>query len=210
MEYDTRICLWNLRTLNNTGGRLDLIKALTKYKTDITALQEMRWTGVGEREDKRNKCDIYYSGDPEKREAEVGFAVRGNARYCVSQWVPINKRLCILRVKARFYNISIICAYAPTNEATDEEKEIFYEQLDKAYGTLPVHDMKLVLGDFNAQVGREDIFMGTIGKQSYHAETNENGIKLVSFAAMRDMVISSTYFRLQTVDLEQTRQNPYI
>ena len=127
----------------------------------------MRWTGVDEREDKRNKCDIYYSGDPEKREAGVGFAVRGNARYCVSRWVPINKRLCILRVKAIFYHISIICAYAPTNEATDEEKEIFYEQLDKAYGTLPVHDMKLVLGDFNAQVGREDIFMGTIGKPSF-------------------------------------------
>ena len=107
---------------------------------------------------------IYYSRDLEKHEAGVSFPDRGNARYCVSRWVPINKRLCILRVKARFYNISIICAYTPTNEATDEENEIFYEQLDKAYGTLPVHDMKLVLGDFNAQIGREDIFMGTIGK----------------------------------------------
>ena len=43
--------------------------------------------------------------------------------------------------------------------------------------------------------------MGTIGKQSYHAETNENGMKLVSFAAMRDMVISSTYFRHPRIHL---------
>ena len=34
----------------------------------------------------------------------------------------------------------------------------FYEQLDKAYSTIPAYDMKLVLGDFNSKVGKEDIY----------------------------------------------------
>lgn len=50
---------------------------------------------------------------------------------------------------------------------------------------LIVHDMKLVIGGLNTQVGREDIFTGTIGKPRYHANINDNGIKLESRAAMK-------------------------
>ncbi|GIY33667.1 uncharacterized protein CDAR_77181 [Caerostris darwini] len=33
-----------------------------------------------------------------------------------------------------------------------------------------------------------------IDRQSLHRETNENGVKLINFAAGRNMVISSTYY----------------
>lgn len=39
-------------------------------------------------------------------------------------------------------------------EDTDESTEIFYDQLDKA--KLPVFDMKKVVGDCNAEVGKEN------------------------------------------------------
>lgn len=176
--------------------------ALRDYRMDITALQEMKWMGKGEREDKKNQCDIYYSCHPSKREFGVGFAVRGKTRFCVTRWTPINERLCILRVKARFYNISIICIHAPTNDTDDEVKDIFYEQLDRAYGSLPAHDMKLVIGDFNAKVGKEHTYAGTIGGHSIHNITTNNGMKMINFAAMRDMVVSSTYFPHPRIHLE--------
>ena len=56
----------------------------------------------------------------------------------------------MLRIKGKFFYIIIICAHAPTEEANDEVKDIFYEQLDKAYSTIPAFDMKLVIGDFNS------------------------------------------------------------
>ena len=45
-------------------------------------------------------------------------------------------------------------------------KDFFYEQLDKAYSTIPAYDMKLVLGDFNSKMGKEDIYKRTIGMHS--------------------------------------------
>jgi hypothetical protein len=36
-----------------------------------------------------------------------------------------------------------------------------------------------LLGDFNAKVGRDDIFKPTIGKESLHKISNDNGIRVV-------------------------------
>jgi hypothetical protein len=36
--------------------------------------------------------------------------------------------------------------------------------------------MKILLGDFNAKVGREDIFKPTIGNESLHEISNDNGV----------------------------------
>lgn len=38
--------------------------------------------------------------------------------------------------------------------------------------------MKIVAGDFNAKVGREDIYFPTIGKHSLHEDSNDNGVQL--------------------------------
>jgi hypothetical protein len=42
--------------------------------------------------------------------------------------------------------------------------------------------MKILLGDFNVKVGREDIFKHTIGNESLHATSNDNGVNVVNFA----------------------------
>jgi hypothetical protein len=42
--------------------------------------------------------------------------------------------------------------------------------------------MKILLRDFNAKVGREDIFKLTIVIGSLHKISNDNGVRLVNFA----------------------------
>jgi Reverse transcriptase (RNA-dependent DNA polymerase) len=59
--------------------------------------------------------------------------------------------------------------------------------------------VKIVIGDLNAQVGREEIFRPTIGRFSLHRESNENGLKLINFAAAHKMVISSTVFQRKNI-----------
>ena len=53
--------------------------------------------------------------------------------------------------------------------------------------------MKILLGDFNAKVGRENIFKPTIGKESLHQDSNDNGVRLVNFATSKNLVIKSRY-----------------
>ena len=47
--------------------------------------------------------------------------------------------------------LTIIQCYAPTNEAEDDAKDNFYEQLQTFLSKVPRHDM--VSGDLNAKVG---------------------------------------------------------
>ena len=85
--------------------------------------------------------------------------------------------------------------YAPTNEAEDEAKETFYDQLQKVLDTVPRHDMLLVMGDWNAKVGeRQEGENGIVGKDGLMCERNDNGDRFVSFCAYNNLAITSTMF----------------
>jgi hypothetical protein len=54
--------------------------------------------------------------------------------------------------------------------------------------------MKILLGDFNAKVGREDIFKPKIGNESLHEISNDNRVRVVNFATSKNLVVKSTVF----------------
>jgi len=41
--------------------------------------------------------------------------------------------------------------------------------------------VKIILGDFNAKLGRENIFKPTIGNESLYQDTKGNGVRIVNF-----------------------------
>jgi transcriptional regulator of NAD metabolism len=67
----------------------------------------------------------------------------------------------------------------------EEAKNQFFEQLERAYAAYLNHDVKLVMRDVNAKIGQETVHQPTICKHSLHDSTNENGLRLVDFAAGR-------------------------
>jgi hypothetical protein len=48
-------------------------------------------------------------------------------------------------------------------DKTDDVKDSFSEGLESIFDKFPKYHMKILLGDFNAKVGREDIFKPTLG-----------------------------------------------
>jgi hypothetical protein len=42
--------------------------------------------------------------------------------------------------------------------------------------------VKILLGDFNAKVEREEVFKPTIGNESLHQISNDNIVKVISFS----------------------------
>jgi len=47
--------------------------------------------------------------------------------------------------------------------------------------------MKILLGNFNAKVGRQDIFKRTFRNQSLHEISNDNKIRVVNFAMSKNL-----------------------
>ena len=54
--------------------------------------------------------------------------------------------------------------------------------------------MKILLGDFNAKVGRENTFKPKNGNESLHQDNNDNGVTIVNFATSKNLVLKSTMF----------------
>ena len=55
--------------------------------------------------------------------------------------------------------------------------------------------MKILLGNFNAKLGREDIFKVTIGNERLHQDSKINGVRIVNFAASKSLVVRSMMFQ---------------
>ena len=45
--------------------------------------------------------------------------------------------------------------------------------------------MEILIGDFNAKVGRENIFKPTIGNESPHQDSNNKGVRIENFATSK-------------------------
>jgi hypothetical protein len=71
-------------------------------------------------------------------------------------------------------------------------KGSFYEEIGRVFDQFPRYDMKILLGDFNTKVGREDIFKPTIGNENSHEISNDNGVTVVNFATSKNLVVKST------------------
>jgi exonuclease III len=73
-------------------------------------------------------------------------------------------------------------------------KDRFYKELEHVFNKSPKYHKKILLGDFNAKVGRENIFKPTIGNESLQKISNDNGVRVVSFATPKSVIVKSTIF----------------
>jgi len=110
-------------------------------------------------------------------------------------------------MRGKFNNFTIILVCAPTEERDKLVKDFFYDKLNQIYQRIPAHDTEIIVGDFNAKSGREEVFKLDIGKCSLHATSNENVNSAIDFAPDDVMIIKGTYFPHKNVHKE-TWQSP--
>ena len=73
------------------------------------------------------------------------------------EWEPINERLIKARFNSKYYKLTIIQCYAPTDDSEDDMKEEWYDQLQASVSKVPQHDILLIIGDMNAKTGSDNI-----------------------------------------------------
>jgi hypothetical protein len=164
------------------------------------ALSETRLPGESQLEEVGSGYTFFWIGklETEDRQSGVGFAVRSalaRAHNCIP--VGVHDRLMTLRMKltAEDRYVTFVSAYAPTMTYDDATKERFYEDLDRVILSVPAYDKLLLLGDFNARVGREvQHWSPAIGHHGVGKE-NSNGTLLLSTCMKHNLVITNTLYQ---------------
>jgi endonuclease/exonuclease/phosphatase family metal-dependent hydrolase len=145
------------------------------------AFQEIWWQGTG-RIDKP-EFTIIYSGSQERTgQLGTGFIITRKMKESVLEYETINERICRLRMKGRCRDITILSVHTPTEEKEEKEKEEFYECLEEIYHKIQKYDLVIIMGDFNAKIGKGEYQRKVAGKYTIHDISNENGNLLGQFS----------------------------
>ena len=88
------------------------------------------------------------------------------------------------------FNIIVIKVYAPTSKAKEAEVEWFYEDLQDLLELTAKKYVLLIIGDWNAKVGSQEI-PGVTGKFGLRVQ-NEEGQRLIEFCQENALVIAYT------------------
>jgi len=81
-----------------------------------------------------------------------------------------------------------------TKDKSEGTEDSFYGSLEHAFNQFPKYHMNILLGDFNAKLGREDIFKPAIVSKSLHESKDGNGVKEINIATSKNLVVRSTMF----------------
>jgi hypothetical protein len=185
---------WNVLTLRQTGKVQDLMHEAEKYGVDVLALQEIRWDDTGST--KFRNFTLFWSGGVSGKGYEfgTGFLVNNKLLHLVKSFDAIDRYICKIRLKGRYRNITLVCAHAPHEGIGDDLKDDFYDRLEAVYDSIAQYDTKILLGDFNAVVGKEEYYRPAIDMHSLHNTSSDNGIRLIDFCTAKDLKICGTHF----------------
>lgn len=176
---------------------------LQRYNIDIAALSETRLAGTGEITEVGAGYTFFWSGKApdEPREAGVGLAIRTSLiKNLESLPRGISDRLMVMRLPLKGKtHVTLISAYAPTMTYTQDQKELFYQSLTHLVHSVPKDDKLLLLGDFNARVGRDSQSWPDVIGPHGTGQENSNGQLLLTFCAEHGLTITNTMYQLPEI-----------
>ena len=98
----------------------------------------------------------------------------------------------------------IISCYSPTNVSEETELVTFYDELSSLVRSIPKHNMLVIGGDMNAQIGKNGN-----NKYSLHNTSNRNGQHLTDFMIENRLACLNTNYQKkegQTMDIHVRKQ----
>nr|KAG5690535.1 hypothetical protein BaRGS_014668 [Batillaria attramentaria] len=98
----------------------------------------------------------------------------------------VNSRIITAKfiTKKKDIKLNIIKCYAPTNDAEEEKKDDFYQQLQTVIDRGGAKDMTILMVDFNAKIGSDNTgyedTMGTHGLGHLPTQAHSQGHKEIA------------------------------
>jgi exonuclease III len=134
---DMRFGTWNIGSLYRAVSR-----DLARYKLDLVGVQEVRWEGGGTKP--AGEYSFFYGNGNENHELGTGFLVRKRIISAVKRVEFISDRMSCIILRGHWCHIIVLNVHAPTEDKTDDVKDIFYEGLERVFDKFTKHLMKIV------------------------------------------------------------------
>ena len=109
---------------------------------------------------------------------------------------PVSDRIMTMRIPlTKDRNATIVSAYVPPMANPEENKETFYSQLKGTLRKIPSTDKLLLIGNFNARIGREnDKWPSGLVKYDI-VKCHSNGELLLALCTEFDLLVTNTMFK---------------
>ena len=191
-----KIGQWNVRTMFERGKCAQVVKEMKRYGISILGVSEMRWNSCGKMRMATGETVLYSGMDEgECHERGVELILSKDATQSWLEWEPVSERIIRARFNSRWRQVTVIQCYAPTNEASEETKDDFYEELQAVVEQVPGSDVKIVMGDVNVKVGTDNTGREEVmDRRGVRAEINENGERWADFCQTNELVRGGTLF----------------
>ena len=194
----TNIATWNVRTMYETGKTVQVAQEMRNYNISLLGLCETRWLQTGQLRLTSGET-VLYSGHTEEGASHtegVALMLSPEAQRSLIGWEPVNPRIITAKFATKKDNIklNIIQCYAPTNDAEEEKKDDFYEQLQYVLGRQRAKDITILMGDFNAKIGADNTGYEDIMGVHGLGQMNENGERFADLCSLNQLVIGGSTF----------------
>ena len=179
------------------GKAAQVASEMRTYNIALLGLCETRWTQAGQLRLATGET-ILYSGHEDETPHTEGVALMLNkeTHKTLISWEAVNSRIITAKFKTKIdkIDLNIVQCYAPTNNAEEDKKEDFYNQLQNTVDKLKDKDINILMGDLNAKVGNNNNgYERNMGKHGLGI-MNENGEMFADFCAFNNLVIGGSIF----------------
>jgi exonuclease III len=151
-----RFGTWNVRSLYRAGSLKTVARELGNYKLDLVGVQDVRWEKEGT--ERAEDYMFFYGKGNEDHQLGTGFFVHKRIMSAVRRVEFVSDWMSYIILRGCWCNIIVLNEHAPCEDTSDDVKDNFCEELTRVFDQFRRYEMRILLGDFNAKVGREDIF----------------------------------------------------
>ena len=203
-----RFGTWNVSSLYRSGSLTAAVRELARFKLDLLGAQQARWDKggtVGQREHGGTKGARWDKGGTVGAGDYKFFYGKGNENHnlgtiflyirrvsAVKKVEFVSDRVSYIVLRGRWCNIIVLNMHAPSQEKSDDSKDNFNDELEQFFCHFPKYCMKILLGDCNGKVGRENIFKSKLGIRVYIRIVMI--MVLANFATSKNLADKSTMF----------------
>ena len=89
--------------------------------------------------------------------------------------------------------VNVVCAYAPQAGCSDEEKDGFWEEMDRELRTIPARERVILGGDLNGHLEISRAGISRVHGRWGIGERNEGGERAIDFAVAFDLALINTF-----------------